>query len=71
MEVIKTFTVDENFPPQYNRTMVELNEKNAFCMVSDYTFVSAAETINRGMLQHLAVNTEQFERVEKLEVAKC
>lgn len=71
MEVIKTFTVDANFPPQYNRTMVELNEKNAFCMVSDYTFVSAAEAINRGMLQHLAVNTEQFERVEKLEVAKC
>ena len=71
MEVIKTFTVDANFPPQYNRTMVELNEKNAFCMVSDYTFVSAAEDINRGTLQHLAVNTEQFERVEKLEVAKC
>ncbi len=71
MEVVKTFTVDADFPPNYDRTMVELNDKNAFCMVSDYTFVSAAEEINRGTLQHLAVNTEQFERVEKLEVAKC
>ncbi len=71
MEVVKTFTVDADFPPNYDRTMVELNGKNAFCMVSDYTFVSAAEEINRGTLQHLAVNTEQFERVEKLEVAKC
>ena len=71
MEVVKTFTVDANFPPSYDMTMVELNDKNAFCMVSDYTFVSAAEEINRGTLQHLAVNTEQFERVEKLEVTKC
>lgn len=63
--------VDYNDDDKLIESILELNEKNAFCMVSDYTFVSAAEDINRGTLQHLAVNTEQFERVEKLEVAKC
>ena len=36
-EVIKTFTVDKNFPPHYDVTMVEVNESGAFCMISDYT----------------------------------
>lgn len=71
MEVIKTFTVDKNFPPHYDLTMVEINESGTFCMISDYTYVSETEEINSGMLQHLAVNTEQFERVERLEVTKC
>lgn len=71
LEVIKTFTVDTDFPPHYDRTRVDINENNAFCMISDYTFVSASEEINSGTLQHLAVDTEQFERVEKLEVTKC
>lgn len=70
-EVIKTFTVDKNFPPHYDLTMVEVNDSGAFCMISDYTYVSESEEINSGMLQHLAVNTEQFERVERLEVTKC
>ena len=70
-EVIKTFTVDKNFPPHYDVTMVEVNESGAFCMISDYTYVSESEEINSGMLQHLALNTEQYERVERLEVAKC
>lgn len=70
-EVIKTFTVDKNFSPHYDMTMVEVNENGAFCMISDYTYVSESEEIISGMLQHLAVNTEQFERVERLEVVKC
>lgn len=71
VEVIKTFTMDENFPPHYDQTVVEINEDGAFCMISDYVFVSAAEEINSGTLQHLAVDTEPFERVEKMEVTTC
>ena len=71
VEVIKTFTVDQNFPPHYDQTVVEVNEDGAFCMISDYAFVSSAEDINAGQMQHLIVDTEPFERVEKLEVTTC
>ncbi len=71
VEVVKTFTVDEDFPPAYDVTKIELLPSGAFCMINDYTFVSQTEEINRGLLQHLTVDTEQFERVEKLEVTKC
>lgn len=68
VEVIKTFTVDEKFPPQYDPTLVEIGDDGAFCLVSDYTYISTAETINSGILQHLSVDTTPFERVEKMEV---
>lgn len=71
IEVIKTFTMDKDFPPHYDKTVVEVNEDGAFCMVSDYVFVSASEEINAGQLQHLVVDTDPFERVEKLEVTTC
>lgn len=71
VEVIKTFTMDKDFPPHYDQTVVEVNEDGAFCMISDYVFVSSAEEINAGQLQHLAVDTEPFERVERLEVTTC
>ena len=71
VEVIKTFTMDKDFPPHYDQTVVEVNESGAFCMINDYVFVSSAEEINAGQLQHLKVNTEPFERVEKLEVTVC
>ena len=71
MEVIKTFTMDKDFPPHYDQTVVEVNEDGAFCMISDYVFVSSVEEINAGQLQHLTVNTEPFERVEKMEVTTC
>ena len=68
VEVIKTFTLDEKTPPQYDQTTVEVNENGAFCLISDYVFVSAAEEVNYGWLQFLSVNTEPFERVEHTEV---
>lgn len=71
IEVIKTFTMDKDFPPHYDQTVVEINEDGAFCMISDYVFVSSAEEINAGQVQHLIVDTEPFERVEKLEVTTC
>ncbi|MEG3038728.1 MAG: hypothetical protein RR788_00370 [Erysipelotrichaceae bacterium] len=71
VEVIKTFTMDKDFPPHFDQTVVEMNEYGAFCMISDYVYVSSAEEINEGKMQHLRVNTEPFERVEKLEVTTC
>lgn len=71
IEVIKTFTMDKDFPPHYDKTVVEVNEDGAFCMISDYVFISASEEINTGQLQHLVVDTDPFERVEKLEVTTC
>lgn len=70
-EVIKTFTLDADFPPQYNMTLVGLNEDNAFAMVSEYAVVSAEEEINSGRMQHLAVDTTPYERVENMEVELC
>lgn len=71
IEVIKTFTMDKDFPPHYEQTVIEMNDDGAFCMVSDYVFVSSTEEINAGQLQHLTVDTEPFERVENLEVTTC
>lgn len=67
-EVIKTFTIDKDFPPQYDPVLVSIHSDGAFCMVSDYTFVSSNDEINDGVLQQLTINTTQFERVETIEV---
>lgn len=71
VEVIQTFTMDVNAPGEYDMTVIEINESDAFCLISDYTAVSAAEEINTGQLQHLAINTNPYERVERMEVALC
>lgn len=70
-EVIKTFTMDAEYPPRYNMTLVGLNEDDAFVMVCDYAIVSAEEEIDHGRMQHLMVDTVQYERVESLEVELC
>lgn len=70
-EVIKTFTIDAEYPPHYNMTFVCLNDDGAFVMACDYAIVSAEEEIDHGRMQHLMVNTTQYERVESLEVELC
>lgn len=71
VEVIQTFTMDANFPGEYDQTIIELNDDAAFCLISDYTVVSSSEEINAGNLQHLTINTDPYERVEKMEVELC
>jgi len=71
VETIKTFTLDADFPPAYDQTKVEITENGAFCLISDWAFVSAEENINSGQLQHLAINTTPYERVESMEVEPC
>ena len=71
VEVIQTFTMDVTAPGEYDMTVIEINESDAFCLISDYTEVSAEEEINVGQLQHLAINTDPYERVENMEVTLC
>lgn len=71
VEVIQTFTMDVTSPGEYDMTVIEINESDAFCLISDYTVVSAEEEINAGQLQHLAINTDPYERVENMEVTLC
>lgn len=70
-EVVKTFTMDAEYPPHYNMTLVEVNEDGAFVMACDYAVVSAEEEIDHGRMQHLTVDTTPYERVESLEVELC
>jgi hypothetical protein len=71
VEVVKTFTMDADFPPDYDETVVHTDENGAFCLINEYVYVSEAEEINSGLLQHLSVDTTPFERVESQEVVLC
>jgi hypothetical protein len=71
LEVVKMFVMDAQQPGEYNPITVEIDEENRFCLVCDYTYVSAAEEINSGQLQHLSIDTSLFERVEKMEATLC
>lgn len=70
-EVVKTFTMDEQYPPHYNMTLVSINEDGDFVMVCDYAVVSSEEETDHGRMQHLTVDTFAYERVENMEVELC
>lgn len=71
VETVRTFTLDGDFPPVYDLTKAELSEDGAFRLISDWAVVSAEEDINSGRLQHLAIDTLQYETVESMEVETC
>lgn len=71
VEVITTFTLDAGTPGEYDPMVVEINDADAFQLVNEYSFVSAGSEINYGQLQHLAIDTAQYERVENMEVELC
>jgi hypothetical protein len=71
VEVVQTFTMDVTAPGEYDLTVIEINESDAFCLISDYTRVSEKAEINAGFLQKLEIDTTPFERVEKMEVTEC
>jgi hypothetical protein len=70
-EIVTTFTMDADFPPDYDETVVHTDENDAFCLINEYVYVSAEKEINSGQLQHLSVDTTPFERVESQEVVLC
>jgi hypothetical protein len=68
---VKSFTVDQKYPPEYNPLYVELVD-SAFQMISEFeTPKSMESTVNYGRMSVLSINTEQFESVGSLEVIKC
>lgn len=69
--VVQTFTTDVTAPGEYDLTVIEINESDVFCLISDYAMVSEEADINAGFLQKLEINTTPFERVEKMEVTEC
>lgn len=70
-EVIKTFTVDEVYPPHYDQTKVEVDGDGAFKMISEFEYTSSSENINYGKLQHLIIDTTEYKRIEEVEVETC
>lgn len=71
VEVIKAFTMDAERPGEYDQTVIEINDTETFCLITDYTVVSYSEGVNYGQMQHLEVSTDQYERVESMEVVMC
>jgi hypothetical protein len=68
---VKSFTVDQIYPPAYDSTYVEVVD-GAFQMISEYETPESIEgTVNYGRMSVLSINTEQFESVGNLEVIKC
>jgi hypothetical protein len=68
---VKSFTVDQIYPPAYDSTYVEVVD-GAFQMISEYETPESMEgTVNYGRMSVLSINTEQFESVGNLEVIKC
>jgi hypothetical protein len=68
---VKSFTVDQVYPPAYDSTYVEVVD-GAFQMISEYETPESIEgTVNYGRMSVLSINTEQFESVGNLEVIKC
>ena len=71
VEVVHTFTMDNDFPGEFDPAYIELNEENAYQMVAVYTYISAETEIAYGNLQVLEIDTTPFERVESQEVTIC
>ena len=63
--------MDVTAPGEYDLTVIEINESDAFCLISDYAQVSEEAEINAGLLQKLEIDTTPFERIEKMEVSEC
>ena len=70
-EVVHTFTLDKDFPGEFDKRYIELSKENNYQMISTYTYLSTEEEIGYGTLQVLNIDTTQFERVEKMEVSIC
>lgn len=71
VEVVHTFTMDMDFPGEFDPAYIELKEDNAYQMIAVYTYVSTEEEIAYGNLQVLDIDTTPFERVESMEVSIC
>lgn len=70
-EIVKTFTIDKNYPPNYDHKYVTVNSTGSFSLINDYKVSSISKDINSGLLQELRLQTDCFEYIENMEVMEC
>ena len=70
-EIVGTFTVDSSYLGQFDSRYVEINDNNAYANIKEYTFESETLEVSSGSLEHLHIDTSQFENHTSLEVIKC
>lgn len=70
-EIYKTFTMDEDFPGEYNPNVIAINYSGAFYMMTDVTVSGVSDTINYGALQRLDIDTAPYSSIDSIEVSLC
>lgn len=69
-EVVETFTMDTIYPGQYDNSFLEIAD-GAFVRKTTYAVESEQAEIKSGTLEHLFVDTVQYESITAMEVKKC
>lgn len=70
-EIVGTFTVDSIYLGSFDNRYVRINDAGAYARIQEYTIESEALEVSSGSLEHLYINTDQFESYSSLEVIKC
>ena len=70
-EIVGTFTVDDVYLGQFDNRYIEINDAGAYARIQKYDIESEALEVSSGSLEHLFVDTSQFESYSSLEVRKC
>lgn len=70
-EVVETFTMDAIYPGQYDSSFVEITTDGVFARMTEYAIESEQAEIASGSLEHLFVDTTQYETITAMEVKKC
>ena len=70
-EIVGTFTVDSIYLGQFDNRYVEISNSGAYTCIKEYSLKSEALDVSFGSLEHLHIDTDQFESHSSLEVIKC
>ena len=70
-EIYKTFTMDKQFPGEYNPNVIAIKYTGAFYMMNDVTVSGTADTVNYGQLQRLDIDTTPYSSIDSIEVSLC
>ena len=70
-EIVGTFTVDSKYLGQFDSRYVKINDAGAYARIQEYSVESEALDVSFGSLEHLFIDTSQYESYSSLEVRKC
>jgi hypothetical protein len=68
---VGTFTVDSKYLGQFDSRYVKINDAGAYARIQEYSVESEALDVSFGSLEHLFIDTSQYESYSSLEVRKC